>query len=139
MLRSPMKTLRMAWRAGFEKEAFEQIDYTFTPNGFHKLLPDPLCKFLSCNFPAVLIIALGLAGIFAAFTADDGEKYSFPVLFVLSAYILCSGVIIADEYEFARHSIVIILMMKASAWSLIILLCEEFKKRAGATKDTLLK
>ena len=125
MLRTPSETLRMAWYAGFEKEAFEQIDYIYTPAGFRRLLPDPLIKLFSCNLPAVLVIAMGLAGIYAAFHRPDGGRYAFPVLFVLSAYILCSGVLIADEYEFARHSMVILLMMKAAAWPLLCMLSEE--------------
>ena len=127
MLHTPSDTLSMAWHAGFEREAFEQIDYTFTPSGFADLLPDPVIKFFSCNLPGLLIIGLGLAGIWNAFKAPHGERYAFPVLFVLSAYILCSGVLIADEYEFARHSMVIILMMKASAWPLICMVSEKTK------------
>ena len=117
------------------KEAFEQIDYIFTPSGFQKLLPDPVSKFFSCSCPAVLIIGIGLLGIFAAFRADQGKKFAFPVLFVLSAYILCSGVTIADEYEFARHSMVIILMMKASAWPLIIMLLEGLADRKSGIQS----
>ena len=135
MLRAPLETLRMAWGSGFEKEAFEQIDYIFTPSGFQKLLPDPVSKFFSCCCPAVLIIGIGLLGIFAAFRADQGEKFAFPVLFVLSAYILCSGVTIADEYEFARHSMVIILMMKASAWPLTIILLEGLADRKSGIQS----
>ena len=135
MLRAPLETLRMAWGSGFEKEAFEQIDYIFTPSGFQKLLPDPVSKFFSCSCPAVLIIGIGLLGIFAAFRADQGEMFAFPVLFVLSAYILCSGVTIADEYEFARHSMVIILMMKASAWPLTIMLLEGLADRKAGIQS----
>lgn len=124
MLHIPVRTLSMAWRAGFEKEAFEQIGYIYTPSGFKQLLPDPIVKFFSCNLPGLAIVGLGLAGIWIAFKRPDGECYAFPLLFVLSAYILCSGVLIADEYEFARHSMVIILMMKASAWPLICMVTE---------------
>ena len=125
MLHVPVRTLSMAWRAGFEKEAFEQIGYIYTPTGFKQLLPDPIVKFFSCNLPGLLVIGLELAAIWIAFKRPDGERYAFPLLFVLSAYILCSGVLIADEYEFARHSMVIILMMKASTWPLICMLSEE--------------
>ena len=135
MLRNPMQTLRMAWKAGFEREACEQIDYTFSPAGFQPLLPDPVNKFFSCNLPAILIIGIAFAGSFAAFRRNDGEKYAFPVLFILSSYILCSGVLIADEYEFARHSMVILLMMKASVWPLIIMLCEDILNRAGSGRQ----
>ena len=125
MLHIPFRTLTMAWRAGFEREAFEQIGYTFTPSGFSDLIPDPVLKFFSCNLPGILIIGLGLTGLWYGFKSPYGERYAFPVLFVLSAYILCSGVLIADEYEFARHSLVILLMMKASAWPLICMISEK--------------
>ncbi len=131
MLRNPIDTLRMAWKAGFENEAFEQIDYTFSPAGFHTLLPDPVIKFFACNLPAVLIMGIGLICIFTAFRTKHGERFVFPVSFVLSAYLFCSGVLIADEYEFSRHAMVIILMMKASVWPLIIMLFEEASVRTG--------
>ena len=125
MLRTPSATLRMTWYAGFETEAFEQTNYIFAPAGFRRLLPDPISKFFSCNLPGVLIIGLALAGIWTAFRRPDGERYAFPLLFVLSAYILCTGVFIADEYELARHSMVILIMMKAAAWPLICMLSED--------------
>ena len=131
MFREPVKTLRMAW-PGFEKEAFEQIDYRFSPKGFRALLPDPVIKFFSCNLPAVLLIGFSLAGIFAAFRRKDGIRFAFPLLFILSSYLLCTGVLIADEYEFERHSLVIILLMKASAWPLLCCLAEElFSGKTG--------
>lgn len=126
MLHIPFETLCMTWYEGFEKEAFEQIGYIYTPSGFGHLLPDPFVKFFSCNLPGVLVFSLGLAGIWAAFRRKDGERYAFPLLFIFSAYILSTGVFIADEYELARHSMVIILMMKASTWPLICMLTEEF-------------
>lgn len=125
MLQVPSQTLRMAWYAGFEEEAFEQIGYIFTPKGFKHLLPDPIVKFFSCNLPAIMIIGSGLMGIWMAFHSRNGERYAFPVLFVLTAYILCSGVLIADEHEFARHSMVILIMMKAAAWPLLCMLTEK--------------
>ena len=125
MLHIPFETLRMTWYEGFEKEAFEQIGYIYTPSGFAHLLPDPFVKFFSCNLPGVLIFGLGLAGIWIAFRRKDGERYAFPLLFIFSAYILSTGVFIADEYELARHSMVIILMMKAGTWPLICMLTEE--------------
>lgn len=125
MLQTPFETLRMTWYEGFEKEAFEQTDYIFAPPGFMRLLPEPIIKLFSCNLPGILILGFGLAGILTAFHVSKGERYSFPVLFVLSAYILCTGVFIADEYELARHSMVILIMMKASAWPLIFMLMED--------------
>ena len=71
------------------------------------------------------MILIGAAGIITAFREPDGGRYAFPLLFVLSPYILCTGVTLADEYEFARHSLVILIMMKASAWPLITMLTEE--------------
>ena len=124
MLQRPAETLRMAWYAGFEKEAFEKITYTYTPAGFRQILPDPLIKLFSCNLPGVLLIGLALAAIFKAFREPDGERFAFPVLFILSAYLLASAALIADEYEFDRHIVVILAMMKASAWSVIVMLWE---------------
>ena len=125
LLRTPFRTLKTAWSEGFEKEAFEQIGYTFTPFGFKQLLPNTVVKLFSCNLPNVLMILIGAAGILTAFREPEGERYAFPLLFVFSAYILCTGVTIADEYEFARHSLVILIMMKAAAWPLICMLSEE--------------
>ena len=125
LLHTPFPTLKTAWAEGFEKEAFEQIGYIYTPFGFKQLLPDTVVKFFSCNLPNVLMILIGAAGILAAFRKPGGERYAFPLLFVLSPYILCTGVTLADEYEFARHSLVILIMMKASAWPLITMLTEE--------------
>ncbi len=125
LLRTPFQTLKTAWSEGFEKEAFEQIGYTFTPFGFKQLLPGTIVKFFSCNLPNVLMILISTAGILAAFRKPEGERYAFPLLFVLSPYILCTGVTLADEYEFARHSLVILIMMKAAAWPLICMLSEE--------------
>ena len=125
LLHTPFRTLKTAWAEGFEKEAFEQIGYIYTPFGFKQLLPNTVVKFFSCNLPNVLMILIGAAGILAAFREPGGERYAFPLLFVLSPYILCTGVTLADEYEFARHSLVILIMMKASAWPLITMLTEE--------------
>lgn len=127
MLRTPSKTLKMAWSAGFEKEAFEQTGYIYTPTGFQRLLPETFIKFFSCNLPNILMILLGTAGIWKAFCSPEGERFVFPLLFLLSAYVLCTGVILADEYEFARHSMVILIMMKAAAWPLIVMLSETDK------------
>ena len=55
------------------------------------------------------------------------SKYTFPLLFILSAYILSSGTLIADEYEAERHMMGIILMMKASLWVLIAMIAEDRK------------
>lgn len=119
LLNDPFTALRMTWSGGFEKEAFEQIGYTFSPASFRPLLPDAVSKFFSCNIPGIAAILTGLLGIFRAFRGKNGERLAFPVLFILSAYILCTGVFIADEYELARHSMVIILMMKASLWTVL--------------------
>jgi len=127
MLHSPFKTLRMTWYAGFEKEAFQQTGYTFSPTGFKPLLPDTLISFFSCNIPGLLAIGIALYGIFAAFKVPQGDKYTFPLLFILSAYILSSGTLIADEYEAERHMMGIILMMKASLWVLIAMIAEDRK------------
>lgn len=129
LLNDPLEALRMTWYAGFEMEAFEQIGYTFAPAGFRPLLPDSVSKFFSCNIPGILAIGLGLFGLFMAFREKGGERFVFPVLFILSAYILCTGVFIADEYELARHSMVIILMMKAALWALISELIEVVGRR----------
>ena len=129
LLRTPFRTLKTAWSEGFEKEAFEQIAYTFTPFGFKQLLPYTVVKFFSCNLPNVLMILIAVSGILAAFRKPEGERYVFPLLFFLSAYILCTGVTLADEYEFARHSLVILIMMKAAAWPLICMLSEDFCHR----------
>ena len=75
------------------------------------------------------MILIGAAGIWAAFREPGGERYAFPLLFVLSPYILCTGVTLADEYEFARHSLVILIMMKAAAWPLILMLSETGAKK----------
>lgn len=125
LLRTPFLTLKTAWKEGFEKEAFEQIGYTFTPFGFKQLLPGSVVKFFSCNLPNVLMVLISAGGILTAFRKPEGERYAFPLLFVLSPYILCTGVTLADEYEFARHSLVILIMMKAAAWPLICILSEE--------------
>ena len=125
MLKTPSETLRMAWYAGFEKEAFEQIEYIYTPFGFARLLPDPIVKFFSCNLPGLAVFGAGLAALWTAFRRKDGERYAFPLLFIFSSYILSTGVFIADEYELARHSMVIILMMKAAVWPLLCMLTEE--------------
>ncbi len=125
LIQTPVKTLKLAWNSGFEKEAFEQIDYTFTPAGFRQILPDPVIKFFSCNLPAIIITGFALAGLYFAFLYPDGERFTFPILFILSSYILCTGVILADEYEFARHSMVILIMQKAASWPLICMLSEE--------------
>ncbi|MBQ6510219.1 MAG: hypothetical protein IJI07_12165 [Flexilinea sp.] len=124
MLKKPFKTLRMTWKGGFEKYAFESVGYTFTPAGFRQLLPDPILKFFSCSFPGVLIFGLSLAGIYAAFHSISGERYSFPVLFILSAYLLCTAAYIADEYELDRHMMATLTMMKGSVWPLICMLLE---------------
>ncbi len=131
LLHKPMKTLRMTWYDGFEKEAFEKIDYTFTPFGFRQILPDPVIKFFSCNLPGIIVTGLALAAIFVAFRCSGGEKFAFPLLFILSAYILSTAAYIADEYELDRHMMATILMMKASVWPLIIMLGEEFRKPAA--------
>ena len=124
MLRNPSETLRMTWYEGFESYAFEKVDYTFTPFGFKQLLPDPIVKLFSCDLPGVIIIGLGLAGIFFGFLHPGGDRYAFPVLFVLSAYLLCTAAFIADSYELDRHMMTTILMMKASAWPLIFMISE---------------
>ena len=125
ILNRPNKYLRMTWHTGFEAEAFEKITYTFTPFGFRQLLPDEIIKFFSCNLPAVMMIGLAFAGIFTAFRTKDGERYAFPLLFILSAYLLATATFIADSYELDRHIICIVIMMKASAWPLITMLTEE--------------
>ncbi len=124
LLRTPIKTLKLAWNEGFEEEAFMQISYRFAPSGFRQLLPDPIIRFFSCNLPALIIIGCGLAGIILSFHSLEGERFAIPVLFVLSSYILCTGVSLADEYEFARHSMVILLMQRAASWPLICILLE---------------
>lgn len=131
MLRDPLKTLGMAWPE-FEKEVTERIDCPYNPEGFYSLLPVPVAKFFSGNLPALMIIGIGLIGLFAAFRCRDGIRLAFPLLFIFSAYVLCSGVLIADEYEFTRHSIVIILMLKASLWPLLCCLGEKLIIKTGA-------
>lgn len=129
MLRNPFETLSMTWHEGFESYAFEKINYTFTPFGFKQLLPDPVVKFFSCNLPGVLIIGLGLAGIFCGFLRQGGERYPFPVLFILSAYLLCTAAFIADSYELDRHMMTTIIMLKASCWPLMSMLSEDIRKK----------
>ncbi len=124
MLLRPAETLRMAWYAGFEKEAFEKITYTYTPAGFKQILPDSVIRFFSCNLPGILLIGIALIAVIKAFREPDGERYAFPILFILSAYLLASATLIADEYEFDRHIVVILAMMKASAWPLIVMMTE---------------
>ena len=114
LLKEPLRTLRMTWYNGFETEAFEQISYKFAPKGYDSLLPDAFSKLFSMNVPGILIITLGLACLCFAILKKDGSRFAFPALLILSSYILCTGVFLADEYELARHSMVIILLMKAA-------------------------
>ncbi|MBR6089472.1 MAG: hypothetical protein IKP86_06035 [Anaerolineaceae bacterium] len=125
LLRKPSETLRVTWEGGFESEGFEKIDYTFSPFGFRKLLPDPVSKFFSCNLPGVLLIGIGLAALYTAFRVPEGERFAFPVLFLLSAYLLAAAAFLADEYETDRHMITAIIMMKAAAWPTLLLLSEK--------------
>ena len=60
-----------------------------------------------------------------------GERYAFPILFVLSVYLLSTAAYLADECDTDRHMMGIITMMKAAAWPLIIMLCED-AVRTGA-------
>ncbi len=124
ILKNPFRFLRMTWKGGFASYAFERIDYTFTPSGFRYLLPTPIIKFFSCSFPGVLIIGISLFGIFAAYHSSSGESFAFPVLFILSAYILCTAAYIADEYELDRHMMATLVMMKGSVWPLICMSLE---------------
>ncbi len=126
ILRTPVKALRMTWYDGFEAGAFEEISYRYSPHGFSPLLPDPVFKLFSCSLPGILVIGLALSAVFMAFRCSGGEKFAFPILFVLSAYILSTAANLADEYELDRHIMAIILMMKAALWPLIIMLGEEF-------------
>ena len=114
LLTEPLRTLRMTWYGGFETEAFEQINYKFAPKGYNSLLPDAFSKLFSMNVPGILVILLGLACLCFAILKKDGERFAFQALLILSSYILCTGVFLADEYELARHSLVIILLMKAA-------------------------
>ena len=135
MLHKPMKTLRMTWRDGFETEAFEKTDYRYAPSGFKTLIPGTILKLFSCNLPGVIIIGLALCAVLTAFRCSGGEKFAFPILFILSAYIMSTATYIADEYELDRHIMAITLMMKASAWPLIIMLCEKLCK-ANSRKNS---
>ena len=128
LIRTPMETLRTTWHKVFEKEAFENIHYKFTPAGFQQLLPDPLIKFFSCNIPGILLIGLGLAGLFPLILSKGGERYAFPILFVLTAYLLAAAAFLSDECDTDRHMIGIIIMMKAASWPLIAILCEDLGK-----------
>ena len=128
LLMTPAKSLRMTWYDGFEAEAFEKIDYTFTPFGFQKLLPDPLIKFFSANLPGAFIICIAIAAVFTAFRVPNGERYAFPLLFILTAYPLSTAAYLADEYELDRHIMTILIMMKASIWPLLIMLIEDRKR-----------
>ncbi|MBQ4514901.1 MAG: hypothetical protein II969_18050 [Anaerolineaceae bacterium] len=127
LLLTPAKALRMTWYYGFEAEAFEKIDYTFTPFEFQNLLPDPLIKFFSANLPGAFIICIAIAAAFTAFRVPDGERYAFPLLLILTAYPLSTAANLADEYELDRHIITILIMMKASIWPLLIMLLEDRK------------
>lgn len=125
MLKEPLRTLRMTWYSGYETEAFEQIGYTFSPKGFNALLPEALSKFFSMNLPGVLVAGIGLICLCFSILRKQGERFAFPALLILSSYILCTGVFIADEYELARHSLVIILLMKASIAPAICVISEK--------------
>ena len=133
MLHKPAETLRMTWRGGFETEAFEKVSYRYAASGYRTLIPEPILKFFSCNLPGVIIIGTALLAILTAFRNPGGEKFAFPVLFILTAYIMSTATYIADEYELDRHIMAITLMMKASAWTLIIMLGEEFFKARRST------
>lgn len=125
MLKEPLRTLRMTWYGGYETESFEQIGYTFAPKGFNALLPEALSKFFSMNLPGVLVTGIGLVCLCFSILKKQGERFAFPALLILSSYILCTGVFIADEYELARHSMVIILLMKASVAPALCMISEK--------------
>ena len=129
LLLTPAEALRMTWYAGFEKEAFEKIEYTFTPFGFQKLLPDTVIKLFSFNIPGALMIGFAICAIITAFRVPEGERYAFPVLFILSAYFLSTAAFLADEYELDRHIMTILIMMKASFPPLICMLLEDFLRQ----------
>ena len=129
LMRTPMESLRTAWHQVFEKEAFENISYKFKPIGFKQLLPDTVIRFFSCNIPGIMMIVLALTGMFPLFLSKNGERYVFPVLFVLTAYLLALAAFLSDECDTDRHMFGMIIMMKAAAWPLIVMLCEDLKNQ----------
>lgn len=129
LLLTPAATLRMTWYAGFEKEAYEKIEYTFAPRGFQKILPDAVIKLFSVNIPGALMTGLAIFAILTAFRVSNGERYAFPILFILSAYLLGTAAFLADEYELDRHIMTILIMMKASFPPLICMLSEDLLRQ----------
>lgn len=123
LLRDPLKTLGMAWN-GFEQEAFEQISYRYAPTGWREGLPSALSKFISLNIPGMAMILLGVYGIYAAFHQKRGEELAIPIVILLSAYFMALGADIADTYDFERHVVVQLMMMKAAAWILLFQLID---------------
>lgn len=118
LFRVPQKTLRSTWYNGFETESFERIYEKYDEGGFTPVLNEPLSKLFAFDAPGIFVILLAVAGlVFAVREKDNG--WAFPVLFVLSAYILCMAVHLIDEYDFARHAVVNVILLKASAWVLL--------------------
>ena len=123
LLRDPLKTLGMAW-SGFEQEACEQISYRYAPTGWREGLPSALSKFISLNVPGIAVILLGVWGIYAAFHHGKGEELAIPIVILLSAYFMALGADVADTYDFERHVVVQLMMMKAAAWILLFQLID---------------
>ena len=70
------------------------------------------------------MILLGVYGIYAAFHRKQGEELAIPIVILLSAYFMALGADIADTYDFERHAVVQIMMMKAAAWILLFQLID---------------